>query len=52
MLANEALPSTVGTVGTWNFTFLADTNTAFPPASIFTLIGPRPGAFQLLGFVE
>jgi hypothetical protein len=40
MLANEALPSTV------------DTNTAFPPASIFTLIGPRPGAFQLLGFVE
>ena len=52
MLANVALPSTVGSVGTWNFTFGGNLNVAFPPASTFQPIGSRPGAFQLLGFVE
>lgn len=52
MLANVVLPSTAGSVGTWSFTSGANLNTAFPPSSIFTPIGPIPGAFQLLGFVE
>ncbi len=49
MMSNITLPSTVGSVGAWEFTFPVNNNPAFPPSSIFTPIGARPGAFQLLG---
>lgn len=47
LLANTVLPSTVGTVGTWEFTLVGN-NPAFPPSSTFIPFTPLPGAFQLL----
>ena len=48
IMSNTILPSTVGSVGGWEFTLTGNSNPAFPPSSIFTPVGIRPGAFQLL----